>query len=132
MFSTSDFFSKEALELLRLAASPLEDSALTNADYEELARSVFSESLSTTASGTEGCETLPSASVSRANEPQSMFHCFSIGDGKLSKPKRRRFSQKRRQEVHAVRNRGACLRCRLLKQPVGYSMFQNVLWSVEP
>lgn len=45
---------------------------------------------------------------------------------KPSKPKvRGRFSAARRREVQEVRKRGACIRCRMLKKPVRFTLLSN-------
>jgi len=56
----------------------------------------------------------PSTDASR-----SAFICFGTGNPEQRIRHRAKFNPKRRQEVENVRKRGACLRCRLLKIPVG-------------
>jgi len=59
--------------------------------------------------------------MTKAALPQSQFMSdFNISNNTTSKLKPRgRFSASRRKEVQEVRKQGACVRCRMLKKPVG-------------
>lgn len=52
----------------------------------------------------------------------SGFTTFSIADSSSQKPKRAKFPEERRKEVAELRQRGACLRCKILKITVSHDL----------
>lgn len=52
---------------------------------------------------------------------------LSLGDLAKSKRKRAKFGINAREKVAAVRKKGACLRCRALKLPVGLTSFDSTI-----
>jgi hypothetical protein len=58
---------------------------------------------------------------------QSAFICFRAGNVSPNPRKRAKFAPERREEVKRVRQRRACLRCRLLKITVSASLlYENI------
>lgn len=81
----------------------------------------------------EGHSPSPTASSATYHRPiainphgqQTHFTTDFSMNPKPAKPKvRGRFSDSRRKEVQEVRKRGACIRCRMLKKPVGFHVLQ--------
>jgi hypothetical protein len=66
----------------------------------------------------------PSEAIPLNLPPATAFNTFRVE--KQSHPGRQRakFGSQRRREVEAVRRKGACLRCSVLRIPVGFLRFR--------
>jgi hypothetical protein len=55
-----------------------------------------------------------------------VFSCFSLAGDNVSLHKRSAFSSSRKSEIRGIRQKGACLRCRMLKRAVRVTKLQMV------
>lgn len=113
MDGISDFFSPEALRLLE--GSTTEHETALQPD-EPPVRRVHSTDL-------RQCEAPRELGTNQSLQRVARTSTLSLGQIGRPKRKRARFNLEARRKVATVREKGACLRCRILKVPVSTSTF---------
>ena len=112
MGDINDFFSPEALRLL-------EESEIDGEEVFQLNDIPIDHNVATAPTDLQA-----QTPQGRPHFPQRVPRRSTVSFGQLAKPKRKRakFDITAREKVATVREKGACLRCRLLKITVGNSV----------
>ena len=122
MDNPNDFFSAETLSVLE--------------EDDEMSRSPLSRKnliLSQAASDQNSyVQTQPKHRKRRAAPEIPGCSTINLGNAKRSKPKRKNFEPKRREEVANVRKVGACMKRRQLKISVSFDIHRSIDYNADP